>query len=681
MLAPMPAGVIDVLLSANLAISVLMLLTALLVRTPLEFSIFPTLLLTTTLARLVLNLATTRLILTRADSEGLDAAGGVIQSFSQFVSGDRLLVGFILFLIIVLIQFVVITQGATRISEVAARFMLDGLPGRQMAIDADLNSGVIDQAESQRRRESLYRQADFYGAMDGASKFVKGDAQVGLAIMVVNLLGGLAIGWFEAGMSVTEALEVFTRLTIGDGLVSQVPAFLVSVAAGLLVTRGSASNNLPSEFLDQLFFRPQTLIVTAAFLGILALTGLPWLPLTLLGGGCLLGSALLLNAPAGGTTAALANAKSGSESETASPAGPAVPQVEDLLQVDLLELEIGVGLIRLADPQRGDLLRRIQLVRQNIASELGIILPKVRIRDNVSLERHQYRVKIADFPVATGTIRPARLLAIDWGRATEKIAGEEIQEPAYGMPAVWIPSENRETAEGHGYTVVEPASVLATHLTEIIRKHSEDLLTRDSVKQLLENLKKTAPAVVEDLVPARLSLGQVQRVLQQLLREGISLRNLTTIMESLGDYAEPGVSPDRLVEAVRQGLGKMLAARFRDSEGRLHVVTLDPAWQERLAAGVSHGPHGQIVQWLPRDIEQLRTVLSGALETFTGLGRPAAVLVDPRIRLALSRLLAQTASAAAPRWTVWSYAELEAETDIHSLGVLHAPEATLTAAK
>ena len=446
-LIPMPAALMDLLLAANITISVVVLLTTIYVKTPLEFSVFPSLLLATTLGRLVLNVASTRLILTRAGEDGLSAAGGVIQSFGEFVAGDRIVVGCIIFLIIVVIQFVVITKGATRISEVAARFALDGMPGRQMAIDADLNAGAIDEVEAQRRRSEITQQADFYGAMDGASKFVRGDAIAGIVITLINICGGLVIGVLQEQMTLQEAGEIFTKLTIGDGLVSQVPALLISLAAGLLVTRSTQQVNLPLTFLQQLFSRPQALLVASGFLGVLILTNLPAVPMLLLGGACA-SLALAINRQTRRTEAKAAVVRTAAEQQR-----KPEERIEDYLAIDPMEMEIGVGLIRLADPKRGgDLLPRITSVRQAVAGEIGIVLPKVRIRDNMRLDQRAYRIKIANNAVAEGLVYPDRLLAMESGVTTGKVPGEETRDPAFHQPAIWIDPGLRERAEMLGYT-------------------------------------------------------------------------------------------------------------------------------------------------------------------------------------------------------------------------------------
>jgi flagellar biosynthesis protein FlhA len=664
-LVPLPAALMDLLLASNIAIAVIILLTTIYVRTPLEFSIFPSLLLATTLFRLVLNVAVTRLVLTRAGADGLLAAGGVVKTFGEFVTGgstgtDKIVVGLIIFAIIVVIQFVVITKGATRISEVAARFALDGMPGRQMAIDADLNAGMIDEREAQRRRREITQQADFFGAMDGASKFVRGDAIAAIIITLINIVGGLFIGMIEAGMTLGQAASLFTTLTIGDGLVSQIPAFLISLAAGLLVTRSSTDSDLPAEFLKQLFARPQALTVAAGFLSILIFTSLPRIPLLLIGAGCL----GLASSTVRRENRAWAATEAKKQAEAAR---PAEPRVEDFLAVDPMEVEIGVGLIRLADSRRGgDLLERIQRVRQNVASEIGIILPKVRIRDNMRLEQNQYRIKIADTVVAEGSVLPAKFLAMESGGTTGRVQGTATREPAFGSPALWIDPAVRDQAEMFGYTVVEAGSVVATHLTETIRRHADEILTRDATKHLVDELKRTSPVVVDELIPGVMKLAEVQQILEMLLREGVPIRQLGAILETLGDYAPRNKEPILLTEYVRHRLARSISTRYRNAENRLMVVTLDPTLEERIRAGFEHNEHGLFIRMSPQAIEATCRLLAAGVEKLSSANRPPVVLVSPPIRAAVRQMTVPHL----PQLVVLSYNEITRDTKIESAAMI-----------
>ena len=661
-LVPLPSGLMDLLLSANITIAVIILLTTIYVRTPLEFSIFPSLLLATTLFRLVLNVATTRLILTQAPSEKLLAAGRVVKTFGEFVAQGNIVVGLIIFAIIVVIQFVVITKGATRISEVAARFALDGMPGRQMAIDADLNAGIIDEREAQRRRSEITQQADFFGAMDGASKFVRGDAIAGIVITLINIVGGLVIGMAQAGMSIGEAGAIFTKLTIGDGLVSQIPAFLISLAAGLLVSRSSQRTDLPADFLRQLFSRPQALAVAGGFLGVLVFTSLPRIPLLLIGGSCV-SLAVMLSRRA---VQAQSHAEAQRKAEAAKPRDT---RIEDYLSVDPMEIEIGVGLIRLADPNRGgDLLERVQRVRQNVATEIGIILPKVRIRDNMRLQQNQYGIKIADMRVADGVVYPGMYLAIDSGVTSGEVPGTPTKEPAFGTPAVWVEPAKRDHAEMLGYTVVEPGSVIATHLTETVRRHADEILTRDATKHLIDELKQNSPAAVEELVPGVMKLAEVQQILQMLLREGVPIRQLGAILETLGDYAPRTKDPVLLTEYVRHRLARSICTRYRDEENRLHVVTLDPALEDRIRAGFEHNEHGLMVRISPQAVGAACRQIAREVEKLTRAGHHPIVLVSPQIRAALKQMTAPHL----PQLIVLSYNEVTRDTVIEATAMVGA---------
>jgi flagellar biosynthesis protein FlhA len=618
-MVPVPAELMDLLLAANITVAVIMLLTTIYVRTPLEFNIFPSLLLATTLFRLVLNVATTRLILTRASTAGLLAAGGVVRTFGEFVTGgatgpDKIVVGLIIFSIIVLIQFVVITKGATRISEVAARFTLDGMPGKQMAIDADLNAGSIDQREAQRRRQEIGQQADFFGAMDGASKFVRGDAIAGIVIILINIIGGLFIGIVAHGMKLSEAASLFTTLTIGDGLVTQVPAFLISLAAGMLVTRSSQESNLPKEFLRQLFSRPQALALSGGFLALLVFTSLPRIPLFLIGAGCM-GMAVILSRRENKVQAVAAAKKQAAVAKSAQ-------RVEDYLTIDPMELELGIGLIRLADRRRGgDLLDRVQKVRQGLAAAMGVILPKVRVRDNMRLQQNQYRIKIADVAVAQGTVDDA---------------------------------------------AVEPAGAIAGHLSDAVQQHADELLTRDAVKHLIDELRESSPATVDELIPSVMKLGEVQQVLQMLLREAVSIRQLGSILETLGDFAPRTKDPTVLAEHVRQRLARTICAVYRDQDHRMHVVTLDPATEERVRAGCEYNEEGLTVRLTPREVDKVCQAIAEQIEQLSSAGRPPIVLVGPQVR----PLLKQLTAAHVPQLVVLSYNEITRDTRVESVGMV-----------
>ncbi len=660
-MVPLPAALMDVLLAANITVAVLVLLTTVYVRQPLEFSVFPSMLLATTLARLVLNVATTRLILTRAGQDGLNAAGHVVSSFADFVAGDKIVVGIIIFVIIVVIQFVVITKGATRISEVAARFALDGMPGKQMAIDADLNAGMIDERKAQARRTEITRQADFYGAMDGASKFVRGDAIAGIIITLINIVGGLIIGMAEFHMSLSDAAQVYTHLTIGDGLVSQVPALLISLAAGLLVTRSTQKSNLPREFMQQIFSRPQALAVTGGFLAILVFTSLPRLPLLALGGSCLGLARLMTRRETQVAESAALQAEREKKSKQTE------ERVEDFLTVDPMEIELGVGLIRLADPNRGgDLLDRVQKVRQNIAGEIGILMPKVRIRDNMRLDPNQYRIKIADIPVAQDELQPTLLLAIDSGMTTGKIDGVATKDPAFGTDAKWIIPGLTEQAELYGYTVVESGAVLATHLTEVCRRHADEILTRDSTKHLIDELKTTSPTVVNELIPSAMSLAEVQSILHLLLREQISIRQLGVILETLGDYAPRSKDPILLAEYVRHRLARQICTRYRNADGELYVVAFDPALEDKIRAGFEHSERGLFIRLSPQSVEAICRLISTEVNKLTTRNHARIVLVSPQIRAAVKRITENHL----PQLVVMSFNEVTRDTKIVTLGMV-----------
>ena len=659
LISPVPPIILDLMLAANITVSVVILLTTIYVSKPLEFNAFPTVLLGTTLARLVLNVASTRLILTRANLDGTGAAGGVIEAFGQFVAGGQIVVGVILFAILVIIQFVVITKGATRISEVAARFALDGMPGKQMAIDADLNAGIINQEQAKLRRAEVSQQADFYGAMDGASKFVRGDAIAGIIITLINAIGGLIIGIVMNGMDFQRALQVYTTLTVGDGLVSQVPAFLISLAAGLLTTRSSSESNLSRDVVGQIFHHAEALYLAAAFVMVLAFTGLPMVPMLTLGGGCGAVALGLQSSRKKQTQAAAQQVVTQAEQQK-----PAA-KPEDQLLVDPLELELGYGLIKLADPASGgDLLDRITRIRHKIAQELGIILPKVRIRDNIRLDQRGYQIKLRDIPIAWGDAFPDAWLAIDTGATTGGILGIDTTEPAFGRPAKWIEAGQKERAELLGYSVVEPTAVIVTHLTEVVRSHAEELLSRQHVHELLNNLKERAPKVVDELIPDLLKLSQVHAVLGNLLRERVPIRDLEVILETLSEYADRTKDLTILTEYARHSVSRTICQQYRDAKRTMHVITLDPALEDVLAAGFEFGERGFHVKLSPQVAESVTNELSKQLQQVVKLGHPPVVLCSPQVRAGLRQITA----LALPKLAVLSLNEVTRDTAVEPHG-------------
>jgi len=660
-IAPLPPLVMDLLLACNVTVAVIILLTTIHVTNPLEFSVFPAILLGTTLSRLVLNVASTRLILTGAATRGTEAAGGVIQAFGEFVAGGSAAVGVIIFIILIAIQFLVITKGATRISEVAARFALDGMPGKQMAIDADLNAGLISAEQAKARRAEISQQADFYGAMDGASKFVRGDAIAGIVITMINIVGGLYIGIIQEGMSFMDAVNVFTTLTIGDGLVTQVPAFLISLAAGLIVTRTSVDSNLPADVVEQLFRHPVAMYLAAGFLVALSFTGLPAVPMLSLGLGCgALGLMLQSSTQKQQAQKAVAEQKEQQQQE----AKPE-PTPEDHLHVDPMELDLGIGLLQLADPGRGgDLLDRVTRVRHRIAQELGMIMPKVRIRDNMRLKQLDYQIKIRSIPVAWGDVHPGKLLAINTGMATGDVQGIETVEPAFKRPAKWIEPMHRERAEMLGFNVVDPSAVLVTHLTETVREHCSELLSRQQVHDLLEHLSKESPKVVEELVPDLLKASQVHQVLENLLRERVPVRDLEAILETLTDYADKTKDLTILTEYVRHRLAGTICQQHRDKNRTLHVVTLDPAIEDVLAAGFEFGERGMVVKLSTQVTEAVTLGLAKQLESLVKAGYPPVVICGPQIRAGLKQITSQ----ALPKLAVLSLNEITRDTSVEARG-------------
>ena len=635
LVVPLPALMLDLLICANLSLAAIVLLTTIQMKRPLEFSVFPALLLATTLFRLVLNVASTRLILSAdgASPEELKGvAGNVIDAFANFVAGNDAVVGGIIFIILIVVQFVVITKGATRMSEVAARFTLDAMPGKQMAIDADLSAGLISETDARERREEVTREADFYGAMDGASKFVRGDAIAGIVITLVNIIGGVAIGVMDNGLDVGSALRTFGMLSIGDGLVSQIPAFIVAIAAGLIVARAGGGKAIGDAIPSQLVSQPTALFMIALFLGMLAFTGLPAFPLV---------SAALTLAALGLFSLRGRKLKAERARAEAAHAASAVaeeaPPVDDLLRVDTLEIELGYGLVQLVDSGRGGgILEQITRQREDMAGELGIVLPPVRIRDNVQLPSEQYRLRIRGAVVGEGVVHPSMIMAMDPGVVTNEIEGVREVEPVFGLEAVWIDPAQRTRAENANYVVIEPGVVLVTHLVEIARRHADELLSREEVSNLIEKLKEKAPKLVEETVPAQIKPGELQKVLQSLLRERVPIRDLETILETLSEWSQHTKDPDVLVEYVRNGLRRTICAQYAmaDERGvsRIRCVTVDPTLEEQISGYKEQTATGTTLLIPPQLASSIGQAAVETLRPLVDRGERAIVVASPGVR-------------------------------------------------
>ncbi len=642
LLVPLPPAMLDIMISVNISLAVIVLLTTLYMKRALEFSVFPSLLLATTLLRLVLNIASTRLILTAdatSPEEAMGVAGKVISAFGSFVAGDSLFVGVIIFSILMIVQFMVITKGAGRIAEVAARFTLDAMPGKQMAIDAELSNGMIDETEARTRRDEISREADFFGAMDGASKFVKGDAIAGIIITAINIAGGFAVGTVERGWPAGQSAEVFTRLTIGDGLTSQVPSFIISMAAALIVTRSGDKNNLGSELTSQLTSQPIGMMITAGFLAALAFTPLPTIPL-------LVTAMAIAGIAYGMMRSTKTRAKHIMDEQLAQAEAPTMEPapVEDLLKIDVLELEVGYGIVALIDTaQGGDLLDRISAVRRQLAVELGLVMPPVRIRDNMQLAPSEYRVKIRGNTVASGAVEQSKLMAMDSGMVTDPIEGIPTKEPAFGLDAIWIEPQMRSRAEMLNYTVVDPTSVLATHITEIVKAYADELLTREEVNNLLEGLKEKAAKLVEETVPGIIKTGELQKVLQSLLRERVPIRDMESILETLADWGTKTKDLDVLVEYVRNGLRRTICSMYAttDLQGDLTMlcVTLDPGLEDQINSYIDRGGQGTTLNMPARIARDIATKISDGLNAVGARGGMPVVIASPQVRNAVWQII------------------------------------------
>ena len=662
MVIPLPPFILDLLITLNISAALMIVVATLYVPRALDFSSFPSLLLLTTLLRLAINISVTRLILLEGD------AGHVVTAFGEFVVGGNVVVGLVIFLILIVIQFVVITNGAGRVAEVGARFTLDAMPGKQMAIDADLNTGQITDEEARQRRAEISQEADFYGAMDGASKFVKGDAMAGILITGINLIGGIVIGVMQMGMPFGEAAHHFSLLTIGDGLCAQIPALLISVATGILVTRSASDGDLGSDVAGQILEQRKAPLVAGVVIMAFGLVpALPTLPFLLIGGMFFAVGWTLRKAP--NKAAREATAKTAA-AQAALPSGePAAPRdaALDALTLDPLELAIGFGLVPMVDQQAGGtLLQRVGTIRRQIASELGMVIPSVRIRDDVGLDSHEYVMRVRGTEVARGGVMPGHHLAMDPGDAMGQLPGIPTTEPAFGLPAVWIPESGRAEAEALGWTVVDPESVVVTHLTESIRVNAADLLTRQETRQLLDQLKEVNAAVVDEVVPDVLSVGEIQRVLQSLLREGVSVRDLGAVVEAIGDKARLTRDVAMLAEYARQALGRTIVAPYLDGENTLRALALDPSLEQEIAESLVQTADGEFLAMDPARAHALVEASSEMVEHALAAGGRPVLLCSARVRRHLRRLCEQRL----PQLAVCSYNEISPGVSVETIGVL-----------
>ena len=656
MIIPLPTVILDILICLNITIALLVVMSAIYNVEALDLSVFPSLLLITTLFRLALNISSTRLILLNAN------AGEVITAFGNFVVGGNAVVGFIVFVILVIVNFIVITKGSERVAEVSARFTLDAMPGKQMAIDADLNQGAITDAEAKRRREKVQRESDFFGAMDGASKFVKGDAIAAIVIMMINIGGGFVIGMLQRDMDAAQALQTYTLLTVGEGLVAQIPALLISTATGIIVTRSAAEGNLGGDLVKQLFRNARIfMILTGVLLFLAIMPGLPGIPFLALASLC---GFIAWNLHRGQTVeqeVQKVEQKAKAKKEATTP-----ENIVSLLQVDPMELEIGYSLIPLVDTgQGGDLLDRIVMIRRQCALELGLVVPTIRIRDNIQIKPNAYIIKLKGVEIARGELMLDHYLAMNSGTVFEEVPGIETTEPAFGLPALWISENEREQAELNGYTVVDAVSVLATHLTEIIKEHAAEILGRQETQNLLDNLQKTNAALVEEVVPNLLTVGEVEKVLANLLHERISIRDMSTILEVLADYAPATKDTDVLTEYVRHAMARQITQQ-NVQDGVLPCITLDPAIENKIAGSVQRTEHGSYVSLYPDTMQKLLTALQEQLHKLTDQGYQPIVLTSPTVRPYFRNLVERSIAGL----IVLSHAEIEQNVEIQILGVV-----------
>mgnify|MGYP000667130902 CR=1 FL=1 len=659
LIIPVPLFLLDLLFALNIALSMIILFNALFSKEPLDMSAFPTLLLLTTLFRLSLNVSSTRNILLKAD------AGNVVDTFGNFVGGGNLVVGAIVFFVLVIMQLLVINKGSERVSEVTARFTLDAMPGKQMAIDADLNTGAITDEEAKERREKIQQESAFFGSMDGATKYVKGDATAGLIITGINLVGGIVMGMVYGGLSINDALSKYTILTIGDGLSSQIPSLLISLATGILVTKASSDGELGDEIVGQLFSMDRVLIMVGAALSVLGiLTPLPWYIFVPLG------AALIFYGRKLGTKAGEAKIEESAEQEENEAQEIRKPEnVVSLLNVDPIELEFGYGIIPLADVnQGGDLLDRVVMIRRQIALELGAVVPIIRLRDNIQLNPNQYVIKIKGIQVSEGEILFDHYMAMNPGYVEEEITGIPTFEPSFHLPAIWITESQRERAESLGYTVVDPPSIIATHLTEVIRQHIAELLTRQDVQNLINNIKDNNSTLIDELVPKLMGIGEIQKVLQNLLEEGISIRDLVTILETLADHAAVTRDPDILTEYARQGLKRAISSKYFTVGEVTNVVTVDPAIEQEIMNSVKNTEQGSYLSLDPERSKKIVEALGNELKKLEDMGKNPIVITSPIVRMYFRNL----AKDYYKDIIVISYNEVESNVELQSVGMVTA---------
>jgi flagellar biosynthesis protein FlhA len=656
MVIPLPTGILDVLLSFNISLSLVILLISMNMEKPLDFSIFPSLLLLMTLLRLCLNISSTRLILLNG------FAGKVIETFGNFVVQGNVIVGFIIYLIIIIVQFVVITRGAERVAEVAARFTLDAMPGKQMSIDADLNAGIITESEARQRRQDIQREADFYGAMDGASKFIKGDAIAGIIISVINIIGGLVTGVVFQGYEPFEAAQRYTLLTVGDGLASQIPALLVSTATGIVVTKAASAGNLGNDIIRQLTSYPKLLYISAGVLGFLSLIpGLPTLPFLILAAAFAYMGIVIQRVSKQEDLKQIELKRQKEIEEMKRP-----ENIFSLLNVDPIEVEFGYNIIPLADVnQGGDLLDRVVMIRRQCALDLGMIVPMIRLRDNIQLNPDEYVIKIKGIEAARGELKPEDLMVMNPSGGALDIEGLKTREPAFGLPAKWIKSDKKERAESLGYTVVDASSVLATHLTEVIKNYAHELLGRQEVKNILDNLKEQYPALLEELVPKVVTVGEVQKVLSNLLREGVPIRDMVTILESIGDYAQITKDTDMLTEYVRRRLKRVITNRFAVDK-KVQVITLERELEDKILESIQETEQGPYIALEPSAVQKIRASVMKLVRELNAKGISPIVLTSPLVRAYFRKIIGEH-TVFLP---VISYSELEPGVDVKTVGTV-----------